>query len=104
VRGDVHELRAPPRTRGREQAGARYAVILQSDDLILSTLLVAPTSRSAAPRSFRPTISIGAERTQVLVEQAVAIAPERMGALVGHVSRGELDEIDEALRLVFELH
>ena len=78
-------------------------MILQSDDLILSTVLVAPTSRSARSRSFRPTVTIGAERTQVLIEQTAAVAPERVGELVGHVSRQELDDIDEALRLVFEL-
>jgi mRNA interferase MazF len=104
VRGDVHELRAPRGTRGNEQSGARYAVVLQSDDLMLSTVLVAPTSRSAVSRSFRPSIVVGEERTHVLVEQTTAIAPERMGDLVGHVSRRELEEIDEALRLVFELH
>lgn len=104
MRGDIHELRAPRGAKGREQSGARYAVILQSDDLILSTLLVAPASRSAIPRSFRPTIVVGSEPTQVLVEQTTTISPERMGELVGHVSRRELEEIDEALRLVFELH
>ena len=82
----------------------RYAVVLQSDDLLLSTVLIAPTSQSAAARSFRPTIAIGTERTQVMVEQATAVAPERMGGLIGHVTRRELEEIDEALRLVFELH
>ena len=104
MRGDVHELRAPRGIRGREQAGPRFAVVLQSDDLILSTVLVAPTSRSAVPRIFRPTIVIGSESTQVLVEQTTAIAPERMGDLVGHVSRAEWESIDEALRLVLELH
>lgn len=104
MRGDVHELRAPRNARGNEQHGARYAVVLQSDDLLLSTVLIAPTSRSAMARSFRPTIAIGDDRTQVMVEQTTAVAPERMGELVGHVSRRELEEIDEALRLVFELH
>ena len=104
MRGGVHELRAPRGAKGHEQAGSRFAVVLQSDDLILSTLIVAPTSQSAAPRSFRPTITVGSDRTQVLVEQTTTIAPERMGKLVGHVSRRELDAIDEALRLVLELH
>ncbi|TFD50280.1 type II toxin-antitoxin system PemK/MazF family toxin [Cryobacterium frigoriphilum] len=103
MRGDIHRLRAPQGRRGHEQAGERFAVILQSDDLMLSTVLVAPTSRSALPRSFRPTISIGGERTQVLVEQTSAVAPERLGSLVGHVSREELDGIDGALRLALQL-
>lgn len=103
MRGDVFRLRAPRGTRGTEQRGARYAVVMQSDDLLLSTLLVAPTSRSAEPRIFRPTITVGDERTQVLVEQTTAVARERLGDLVGHVSRGELDDISNALRLAFEL-
>ncbi|MDJ0339341.1 type II toxin-antitoxin system PemK/MazF family toxin [Cryobacterium sp. PH31-O1] len=103
MRGDIHRLRAPRGTRGHEQTGVRFAVILQSDDLMLSTVLVAPTSRSAQPRSFRPSISIGGELTQVLVEQTSAVAPERLGVLAGHVSHDELNLIDEALRLALQL-
>ncbi len=89
--------------RGNEQRGARFAVVVQSDDLLLSTLLVVPTSRSASPRVFRPTVVIDGEETWVLVEQATAVAPERLGELAGRVSRAELAAIDGALRLVFEL-
>jgi len=103
VRGDVHRLRAPRDARGSEQQGGRYAVVVQSDDLLLSTVLVAPTSKSAVPRIFRPTITLNNERTQVLIEQTTAVAPERLGALVGHVSSDELDQISEALRLAFAL-
>ncbi len=46
---------------------------------------------------------IGEERTQVLVEQTTAVAAERLGELVGRVSRAELDEINDSLRLVFAL-
>jgi mRNA interferase MazF len=77
--------------------------VVQSDDLLLSTLLVAPTSRSAMPRTFRPTITVDDQQTQVLVEQTTAVAPERLGELVGHVSREELDRIDESLRLALAL-
>jgi mRNA interferase MazF len=78
-------------------------VIVQSDDLMLSTLLVAPTSRSASPRSFRPTILINDQETQVLVEQTSAVAPERLGDFVGRVSHNELAEINDALRRTLEL-
>ena len=103
MRGDIHRLRAPRDAWGREQQGARFAVVVQSEDLMLSTVLVAPTSRSAPPRSFRPTISIGDEVTQVLIEQTSAVAPERLGEFVGRVSRDELSAINDALRLVLEL-
>jgi len=46
---------------------------------------------------------IGEEPTQVLVEQTAAVAAERLGELVGRISRAELDEISNSLRLVFEL-
>lgn len=103
MRGDVHRLQAPRGALGGERQGSRFAVVVQSDDLLLSTLLVAPTSRSVAARIFRPTISVDGQQTQVLTEQCTAVATERLGTLVGHVSRSELDNIDAALRLVFEL-
>lgn len=103
MRGDIHRLRAPRDSCGREQQGARFAVIVQSDDLVLSTVLVAPTSRSAAPRIFRPTITVNDEPTQVLVEQTAAVAPERLGEFVGRVSYDELTTINDALRLALEL-
>ncbi len=103
MRGDVHRLRAPKAPRGHEQRGARYAVVLQSEDLMLSTVLVAPTSQSSTPRVFRPSITIDGQPTQVLIEQTSAVAHERLGDVVGRVSFDELVSIDEALRLVLEL-
>jgi mRNA interferase MazF len=70
---------------------------------MLSTLLVSPTSRSALPGSFRPTITIDNESTQVLVEQTAAVTRERLGEFVGRVGRDELAEINDALRLTLEL-
>jgi mRNA interferase MazF len=55
------------------------------------------------PRIFRPTIVVSDEKTQVLIEQTTAVAPERLGELVGHISRNELEQINESLRLAFAL-
>jgi mRNA interferase MazF len=96
-------MRAPRSARGNEQRAARYGVVVQSDDLRLSTVLIAPTSRVAPGRIFRPTNMVGDENTHVLVEQRTVVAPERLGDLVGHVSRDELVEIDKALRRALEL-
>ena len=103
MRGDIHRLRAPRAARGSEQQGSRYAVIVQSDDLMLSTVLVAPTSRSAPPRIFRPTITINDEQTQVLIEQTSAVSAERLGDFVGRVNYEELLALNDGLRLVLEL-
>lgn len=104
VRGEVFRLRAPRSACRSEQRGARFAVVVQADELLaLSTVLVSPTSRSAPARSFRPTIELRGERSRVLVEQTTAIAPERLGGSVGYLSAREQHDVDEALELVFGL-
>lgn len=103
MRGDVHRLRAPRSTRGHEQAGARYAVVLQSDALPLSTVLVAPTSASARPASFRPEVEVEGETTRVLVEQTTAVDPTRLGDVVDRLLADELHRVDAALGVVLDL-
>jgi mRNA interferase MazF len=99
----VHELRAPRDAKGHEQRGNRYAVVVQSDLLPLSTWLVAPTSTSARPTSFRPEVEINGKTTYVLAEQTAAVRPKRLGRIVGHLSDQEMTMVDEALRIVLDL-
>jgi mRNA interferase MazF len=104
VRGEVYRLRLPRGTRGAEQRSARYAVVVQADELLaLSTVLVSPTSTSAPARSFRPTIEIGGTPTRVLVEQTTAISAERLGTPVGRLDASELRNLDAALSAVLGL-
>ncbi len=101
VRGEVFRLRTPRSTRGSEQRGSRYAVVVQADELLaLSTVLVSPTSTAAPPRSFRPTIDLLGSSTRVLVEQTTAVSPDRLGESVGRLSASELRDLDTALVLV----
>jgi mRNA interferase MazF len=103
VRGDVHRIKLPAK-RGHVQKGRRYAVIVQADDLLaLSTVVICPTSRSAFDASFHPEIAVAGEPTQVLCEMVGAIDARRLGAIVGHLSRDELREVEEALALVLDL-
>ena len=102
MRGDVYRVSSPRSSRGHEQTSARYAVVVQSDALPLSTWLVAPTSTAASAASFRPEIVIGGKRTRVLAEQTSAVDPERLGAQAGHLSCEELRRVDAALRLVLD--
>jgi mRNA interferase MazF len=69
----------------------------------LSTVVVAPTSTSAQPASFRPTIALNNETTRVLVDQITAIDATRLGKRVGHVELEELWALDDALRMVLSL-
>ena len=103
MRGDVYHLRAPCDAQGHEQSGSRYAVVVQSDQLPLSTWLVAPTSISARAATFRPEVEVAGNPTRVLVEQTAAIDPSRLGDSAGHLSFTELRLVDAALRLVLDL-
>jgi len=103
VRGEVYRLRAPREARSHAQAGSRYAVVVQSDELPLSTWLVAPTSISARAASFRPEVEIAGRTTRVLVEQTAALDPTRLGERAGLLTFEELRRVDAALRLVINL-
>ena len=90
--------------RGREQRGARYAVIVQSTELLtLSTVVVAPTSAAAQPATFRPEIDIEGVRTRVMVDHLAATDVSRIGETVRMLSWEELDEVDRALETVLGL-
>lgn len=97
VRGEVFHLPAP-------QLGPRYAVVVQADEFMnLSTTQVAPTSTSALPTTFRPTITLAGRETRVLVEQTTVVDPQRLGRSAGRLDERELRTVDEALALVLAL-
>jgi mRNA interferase MazF len=101
VRGEVLRLPGRSRARGHEQRGARYGVVVQADEFLqLSTTLVAPTSASARPASFRPTITLGGSQTRVLVEQTTVVDPQRLGRSAGRLEASEMRAVDEALTLI----
>jgi mRNA interferase MazF len=103
TRGDIFRVRLP-KGRGHEQRGSRYAVIVQADELLgLSTAIVAPTSRSAAPATFRPEVEVAGEATRVLVEQLRTVDLDRLEQHVGRVTAEEQRGVDAALELVLAL-
>ena len=103
MRGEVYRLRAPKDSRGHEQSGTRYAVVVQSDRLPLSTWLVVPTSTSARAATFRPEVQVAGRSTRVLAEQVAAVDPQRLGDSAGYLTHDELRRVDAALRVVLEL-
>jgi mRNA interferase MazF len=103
TRGDVFRVRLPT-GRGREQRGARYGVIVQADALLgLSTAIIAPTSLSAAPATFRPEIHVAGNVTRALVEQLRAVDLHRLDEHVGTLTPEEQRAVDEAMELVLGL-
>ncbi|MBK5229247.1 MAG: type II toxin-antitoxin system PemK/MazF family toxin, partial [Actinobacteria bacterium] len=82
----------------------RFGIIVQADELLpRSVVIVAPTSRSAKPASFRPQIKVTEQETRVLVEQLGAVDVGRLGMLVGRVTPEEQWGIDDALLTVLGL-
>ena len=104
VRGEVFRLPHRRGVRGHEQRGARYAVVVQADEFLgLSTTLVAPTSTSVRPTSFRPTIRIDEHETRILIEQITVVDPQRLGRSAGRLDPSELRMVDEAMALILGL-
>lgn len=104
LRGDVYRFR-PPKGVGGEQQGDRFGVVVQADAFLpRSTVIVAPTSVSARPASFRPEIEVDGVTTRVLVGQVGAVDGSRLGDLSGHLSPEELWGVDDALATVLGLH
>jgi mRNA interferase MazF len=103
-RGEVYKFRVP-KGIGHEQGGERLAVVVQADELLpRSVVLVAPTSRSARPASFRPEIEVGGATTRVLVEQLGAVDIQRLGKRVGQLAVEESWALDDALATVLGLN
>lgn len=103
-RGDVFRLRLPKGV-GHEQHGQRYGVVVQGNALLpRSVVLIAPTSTSARPASFRPEIEVEGNTTKVLVEQMGAVDINRLGEFAGHLTSEEQWGVDEAILTVLGLN
>lgn len=100
MRGDLFRLRPDKNAAGHEQRGPRYAVSVQSDGILLSTLIVAPTSTSAQAAIFRPEIELDGTPTRVLVDQMRAVDASRLGDFAGRLDAAETGEVDRAVRLI----
>ncbi len=102
-RGDVYRFKVPKGV-GHEQQGERFGVVVQSDVMLpRSVVVVAPTSRSAKPASFRPEVEVAGALTRVLVEQLGAVDVQRLGRRVGRLTAEEMWSVDDALVVVLGL-
>jgi mRNA interferase MazF len=67
-------------------------------------VLVAPTSTSAKPASFRPEIEVEDTQTRVLVEHVGAVDLSHLGDVAGHLTPEEQWGVDAALLTVLGLN
>jgi mRNA interferase MazF len=105
MRGDVHELRALE-SRGHEQSGRRYAVVVQASRLEhLSTWTIVPTTSNLRwAGALHPTIDWGMGEASALCDQIRAVDPERrLGKRVGHLPLSQAVELDRALAFLLDL-
>jgi mRNA interferase MazF len=68
-----------------------------------SVVIVAPTSQSARPASFRPDVVVAGAATRVLVEQLGAVDVQRLGRRIGRLTPDEIWAVDDALITVLGL-
>ncbi len=101
MRGEIYRL--PARGTGHEQRGRRYAVVLQPEWLTLSTWIVAFTSTSARPTSFRPSVIVAGVDTLVMCDQLATVDLQRLTEPAGSLSLDEMRRVDEALAVVLDL-
>jgi mRNA interferase MazF len=101
MRGEVYRL--PARVKGHEQSGRRFAVVLQPDWLSLSTWIVAFTSTTARPTSFRPSVVIAERETLVMCDQLATVDLNRLSEQAGLLTLDEMQRVDDALALVLDL-
>ena len=105
MKGDIYVLRAT-QTRGHEQRGPRFAVVVQSSRLEhLSTWLVVPTSTRAQRYIFRPVVEIPHQGETVAVCDAMtAVDPQaRLGEHVGCLPLAQVQQLDRAVLALLDL-
>lgn len=104
IRGDVYRIRPGRNSRGHEQGGPRYGIVVQADHLRLSTVLVVPTSTSAGAAGHRPVVQVAGQETRAMTDQIRVLDPEhRFGDQVGQLTMAEMQDVDVALRLILYL-
>jgi mRNA interferase MazF len=104
VRGDLYPVKGIKDRGGHEQRGPRFAVALQSDDLLLSTVIVALTSTSCAPSMNRPEVDLADGRTtRIMVDQITAIDWSRLGDPIAHLSYDDMQAVDVAIGNVLSI-
>jgi mRNA interferase MazF len=69
----------------------------------LSAWIVAFTSTSARPTSFRPQMAIGEQQTLVMCDQLATVDLNRLTEPIGFLTIDEMERVDNALAVVLDL-
>ncbi|MGQ4598295.1 type II toxin-antitoxin system PemK/MazF family toxin [Nocardia sp. R6R-6] len=101
IRAAVHQVDLGQVSRGREQRGKRYGVVLSEIDWSMVT--VVPTSTSARDSPFRPRVELLGSSTLLLVDQIRSLDTQYVRDMVGYLSQEDMQRLERAVRLYLRL-
>jgi mRNA interferase MazF len=98
IRGAVYRVDLGEAKRGHEQRGRRLGLVLSPTSMAWSVATIVPTSTSAHPSVFRPSLEINGQETRLLVDQLRSIDTDYIvGDPVHYLDRDELAEVEHAV-------
>jgi mRNA interferase MazF len=98
IRGAVYRVDRGEAKRGHEQRGRRLGLVMSPSSMPWSVVTVIPSSTTAQPAIFRPSLEINGQHTRFLVDQIRSIDIDYLiGDPVHYLERDELAEIEHAL-------
>lgn len=98
IRRAVYRVNLGDDKRGHEQRGRRYGLVVSPSSMAWSVVTIVPTSRSAQPAVFRPTLDLLGVPTRFLVDQIRSIDTDFVhGEPVAYLERDEMAEVEHAL-------
>jgi mRNA interferase MazF len=98
IRGAVYRVDLGAAKRGHEQRGRRLGLVMSPSSMPWSVVTVIPSSTTAQPAIFRPSLEINGQHTRFLVDQIRSIDTDYLiGDPVHYLERDELAEIEHAL-------
>jgi mRNA interferase MazF len=98
IRGAVYRVDLGAAKRGHEQRGRRLGLVMSPSSMPWSVVTIIPTSTTALPAVFRPSLEINGQETRFLVDQIRSIDTDYLiGDPVHYLERDELAEIEHAL-------
>lgn len=98
IRGAVYRVDLGDAKRGHEQRVRRLGLVLSPSSMPWNVITIVPTSTTAQPAVFRPSMEINGQETRVLVDQIRSIDTDYIiGDPVHYLERDELAEVEHAV-------
>jgi mRNA interferase MazF len=98
IRGALYRVDLGEAKRGHDQRGRRFGLVLSPSSMPWSVATIVPTSTTARPAVFRPSLEINGQETRFLIDQIRSIDIDYLiGEPVHYLERDELAEVEHAV-------